>query len=101
MEEKKMNKLEIDELKNVAGGLNVADAVSDPAIARMQSELVAKENAAAVAGMGLEKRGAIQGDMNGGAVRAYCPVCKKETSFRVSSGARSMCLICGNVRLDL
>lgn len=90
-----MQKVNLEELESVAGGVNI-HASTDAA-----GELAMKENQAAVCGMGTSKFGADLNAENSRTVKAYCSVCQKKTLFYISSGAQSKCSVCGTIRLDL
>ena len=91
-----MQKVNLEELESVAGGVN---ALGTEAAA----DLTARENQAAVMGMGTTKMtpSAGMGAENTWTVKAYCSVCGKKTMFYLGSGAQSKCSVCGNIRLDL
>ena len=87
-----MQKINLEELNNVAGGVRSATG-------KEVSDTVRRESQAAVCGMGSVK--ALGLDADGKKIKAACPVCGKKTDFYVSSGAQCKCSICGYVRLDL
>ncbi|MBO5521433.1 MAG: hypothetical protein J5973_07160 [Eubacterium sp.] len=92
-----MQKVNLEELESVAGGVNSLAGTEAAA------DLTARENQAAVMGMGTSKlvQGTGMGTENTRTVKAYCSVCGKKTMFYLGSGAQSKCSVCGNIRLDL
>ena len=91
-----MQKVNLEELAGVAGGMNVGSA------AEVGTDLAMKENQAAVCGMGTTRLAAgMGGAENTRTVKAYCSSCGKKTMFFINSGAQSTCSVCGYIRLDL
>ena len=90
-----MKKIDSEMLGKVTGG---AGADTEAA-----AGLIQKENQASVCGMGTVKLQPAAGLGADGSrtVKAYCPICKKETKFYVGSGAQSRCSVCGNIRMDM
>ena len=98
------NKINLEELDKGAGGVALTDITDQikthlkPGSGTLAS---AKENMAAVCGMGTVKAAKMAPADNSRTIEAFCPECGKNTLFYLGSGAQAKCSECGYVRLDM
>ncbi len=80
-----------DELNAVTGGTGMPGALAAQSrkLADLGSRLADQESVA----------DAVRAAAGNNTVKAMCPVCGKETDFRIFSGGRAVCSICGTQKL--